>query len=332
MSFHFQRALRQNISLLVGLSGGTGSGKTFSAMRLAKGLAGDKPFAVIDTEAGRARFYADLFQFDCGDLVAPFTPSAYTEAIIAADKAGYPVVVVDSASHGYAGDGGILDMQEAELDRMAGDDWKKREACKMASWIKPKMQHKAFLQKLLQVRAHVILCFRAEQKIEMVREGGKTVIREKHGATGLDGWFPVTEKSLPFELTVSFLLLATAPGVPHPIKLPKQHQPFFPADHVITEEAGIAIGEWAAGGTPRSTSAPTIVQPATSTDLSLADDYMTYVKEFVADHDDPAAIGAWWNSAAQKEQRQTVGLTQPQLATLQQLVRDRIETLKKTAA
>jgi hypothetical protein len=81
-----------------------------------------RAFAVIDTENGRARHYADQFAFDVADLHAPFTPLAYQEAIVAAAAAGYPVVVVDSMSHEHAGDGGLLDMQEAELERMAGDD------------------------------------------------------------------------------------------------------------------------------------------------------------------------------------------------------------------
>src|SRR5678816_2121103 len=169
MPFSFRPAVRENVGLIVGLSGSSGSGKTYTAMRLAKGIAGDKPFAVIDTEAGRAKHYADQFRFDHGDLTPPFTPDRYAEAIKAADVAGYPVIVVDSASHEWAGEGGILDWQESELDRMAGDDWKKREACRMAAWIKPKMAHKSMVQRLLQVRAHLVLCFRAEPKVEMVR-------------------------------------------------------------------------------------------------------------------------------------------------------------------
>src|SRR3982751_4549937 len=99
MPFSFRPAARENVGLLIGLSGGTGSGKTFTAMRLAKGIAGDKPFAVIDTEAGRAKHYADQFKFDHGDLKPPFRPDAYLEAIVAADAAGYPVIAVDSMSH-----------------------------------------------------------------------------------------------------------------------------------------------------------------------------------------------------------------------------------------
>lgn len=247
MTFQFRAAKRQNVSLLIGLAGGTGSGKSYSAMRMASGICEDKRFAVIDTEAGRALHYADQFNFDHGDLHAPFTPDAYIEAIQAADKAGYPVIVVDSISHVWAGDGGVLDWQEAELDRMAGDDWKKREACKMAAWIKPKMSHKAMVQKLLQVRAHLVLCFRAEQKIEMVRENGKTLIVPKQSLTGLDGWIPVCEKSLPFELTASFLLTADAPGMPKPIKLQEQHRRLFPLDHPIDEESGRKVAQWASG-------------------------------------------------------------------------------------
>jgi hypothetical protein len=218
-------------------------------MRLASGIAAEKPFAVIDTEAGRAKHYSDQFLFDHGDLKPPFSPQAYAEAILAADEAKYPVIVVDSTSLEWSGEGGVLEMHEAELDRMAGDDWKKREACKMAAWIKPKTQHKRMVQRLLQVRAHLILCFRAEEKVEMVRdeETKKMVIVPKKSLTGINGWIPVCEKSLPFELTASFLLTADAPGMPKPIKLQEQHRVMFPLDKPINEESGKRVAQWASG-------------------------------------------------------------------------------------
>lgn len=255
MSFTFRPATRENVGLLVGLSGGTGSGKTYSAFRMAHGICGDQSFAVIDTEASRAKHYADQFRFDHGDLTPPFTPDRYAEAIAAADAAKYSAIVVDSMSHEWAGEGGILDWQEAELQRMAGDDFKRREACKMAAWIKPKMAHKQMTQRLLQVRAHLILCFRAEPKIEMVRgENGKMEIVEKKSLTGLHGWIPITEKNLPYELTASFLLMGDRPGVPLPIKLQAQHRDLFPLDQPITEESGARLAAWAKGGTaPRPT-------------------------------------------------------------------------------
>ena len=249
MSFQFKPAIRESVGLLIGLAGASGSGKTFSAMRLAKGICGDKPFAVIDTEAGRAKHYADTFKFDHGDLHSPFSPESYAQAIAAADTAGYAAIVVDSCSHEWAGEGGVLELQEAELERMAGDNWQKREACRMASWIKPKMAHKKMVQRLLQIRAHLILCFRAEEKVDMIRgDDGKMKIVPKVTRTGLDGWVPICEKALPYELTASFLLTSDAPGMPKPIKLQEQHRAMFPLDKPIDENSGKRIAEWAAGG------------------------------------------------------------------------------------
>lgn len=257
MASPFKRAIRENVGLWVNLIGGTGSGKTFSAFRMASGISDGKPFAVIDTENRRALHYADQFKFDHAELRAPFRPDTYAEAVLEADKAGYPVIVVDSGSHVWAGDGGILDWQEAELTRMAGDDYKRREACKMAAWIKPKMSHKQMVNKLLQVKAHIILCLRAEQKIEMVKGAdGKLIVQAKQSLTGLDGWIPVCDKNLPFEATCSFLLLAQNPGVPHPIKLQEQHRSLFPLDKPITEASGKGIAAWAAGGKELPKAAP----------------------------------------------------------------------------
>ncbi len=249
MAFTLRPAVRENVPLLIGLAGGTGSGKTYSAMRLAKGIAGGQRFAVIDTESGRAKAYAENFAFDVGEIVAPFRPQTYLDAILSIDAMKkYPVIVVDSTSHEYAGEGGILDWQEEELTRMAGTDYQKREACKMASWIKPKMEHKAFVNRLLQIRSHLILCFRAEPKTEIGKDDrGKTVVRPKQGLTGKDGWFPICEKNMPYELTTYFLLTVDRPGVPQPIKLQEQHRAFFELDKPISEECGRKLADWAKG-------------------------------------------------------------------------------------
>lgn len=129
-----------------------------------------------------------------------------------------------------------------------------KDSVKMTAWIKPKMGHKQMVSRLLQVRAHVILCFRAEEKIEIGKDAnGKTVIRPKQSLVGLDGWVPVSEKTLPFELTLSVLMTASAPGVPRPIKLQEQHRPMVPLDRPVTEDVGAALAAWAAGaGTPGS--------------------------------------------------------------------------------
>src|SRR5512138_1999029 len=246
MPFEHRPAKRADVELLIGLSGGTGSGKTYSGMRLAAGMAealGQERFAVVDTENGRALHYADFFNFEHGNLRPPFTPDSYAEAVTTFVKDGFKVVLVDSASHEWAGEGGVLEMQEAEFAAMNYDDKKK-----LLSWVRPKMAHKRMVNVLLQQRAHIILCFRAESKIEIAKEGNRTVVREKEGLTGIRGWFPVAEKNMAFELTCSLLLTQEARGVPVPIKLQEQHKHLFPLDTPITEDSGRKIIEWAQGG------------------------------------------------------------------------------------
>lgn len=263
MSITFRPATRENVGLFIGLAGPTGSGKTFSAMRLAQGIVGrNNMFAVIDTENRRALHYAPPpgkepdfktnFRFYHEQLDPPFLPDAYAEAVLKLDEAGFKAIVVDSASHEHAGEGGLLEWHERELQRMAGNDWKRREACSMAAWVSPKEAHKAMVGKLLRTRAHLIFCFRAEEKIEMMRgDDGKIKIIPKRSRIGTDGWIPICEKSLPFEMTCSFLVLPEAPGVPKPIKLQEQHRALFPLDKPIDEATGAAIAAWADGGAPR---------------------------------------------------------------------------------
>lgn len=308
-AYTFRPAKREDVSLLIGLAGGTGSGKTFTAMELAEGICGTDPFAVIDTENGRASHYADRFRFDVAELRPPFRPDAYAEAILAADAAGYKAIVVDSMSHVWAGDGGVLDWQEEELDRMAGSDWKKREAVKMAAWIKPKMSHKHMVQKLLQVKAHLILCFRAEEKVEMVKRDGKMAIVPKVTLTGLDGWVPICEKALPFELTASFLLTPDRPGYPKPIKLQEQHKALFPLDRPINAESGSLVAQWAAGGgplSPRQTRSPFDVQKTLDAfrALDVSAQQVTQRLGHAPTESDRAALGEWY--AALKLERRAV--------------------------
>lgn len=235
-------AVRQNVPLLILLAGGTASGKTESALRLATGLAGDGKICVIDTEHGRALHKADDYTFDHAELDEPFTPERYAEAIKAVDELGYSVIVIDSGSHEYEGSGGVLDIQIAEFERMG-----KKDTARMASWIAPKHRHKTYVQALLRARAHVILAHRAEDKVEVVKEDGKTVVRPKRTLTGAEGWVPICERRLPFEATVSLLLTADAPGVPKAIKLEERHRALVPLDKPLDENVGRALAGWAAG-------------------------------------------------------------------------------------
>lgn len=273
----FRPARRERVGLLCGIAGASGSGKTFSALRLARGLAGDKPFGFIDTENGRALHYADNFDFEHAVLDPPFRPERYVEAIQAAEAAGYPVIVVDSASHEYSGTDGLQDWHEEELTRMAGDNQGKRNALSAPAWNKPKTAHAKFVNDLLRVKAHLILCLRARQAIEMVEveENGrkKTVVRPTQALDSFDGWLIETEHKrapLAFELTCSFLLVPDRPGIPQPMKLPDPLRQLVPLDQPLSEETGRALGEWAAGNPDASKAARGRRRPAAEAQQSDA--------------------------------------------------------------
>lgn len=251
MGFTFKKAERSGTHAIVGFMGGTGAGKTFSALEFATGLSGGKPFAFIDTEAGRALHYADDFNFQHGELAPPFRPGAYLEAILAAEKAGFPVIVVDSMTHEHAGEGGILDMHDEEYKRLGS-----RDAVKMLAWVKPKKEHKRMVSKLLQLRAHLVLCFRAEPKLKMVKaiENGREVSKPVDA-----GWLPICAKGLEFEMTASFMLSHEKPGTIEPrsieetgagyaIKVPKPLLSIFEGSYRLNRIHGQRVAEWAEGG------------------------------------------------------------------------------------
>jgi len=252
---NFTKAKRQNVSLIAGIAGPSGGGKTYSALRFATGLAAGAPIAAIDTERGRMLHYADEFDFEYAELDAPFSPKRYGEAIEAALKLNPGVVIVDSFSHEWAGEGGVLDMQQAEYERMGS-----RDAVKVASWIKPKAEHKLLINHvLLRLPCHLILCLRAEDKIEIVKNEttGKTEVIAKKTLAGHEGWIPVTGKEVPYELTVSLVVTPDNPGVPKPIKLEEHHRSLVFTDVPLDEATGERLAAWAKGSAPNPSGADT---------------------------------------------------------------------------
>ena len=105
--FRYTRAHRKNVKILLGIAGASEAGKTWSAMTLGQALAGNLPFAMIDTERNRGKHYADDFNFEHFALAAPFAPEAFLTKVQEVEKRGFPVAVVDSFSHEWSGIGGV---------------------------------------------------------------------------------------------------------------------------------------------------------------------------------------------------------------------------------
>lgn len=275
MSYTFRPAIREQTKLLVGIAGASGSGKTFSALTLATGLAGPGgKIGFIDTEAGRALHYADKFKFDHCELEPPFKPARFREVIQAAEAAKYDVIIIDSFSHEWSGEGGCLDWADAEVARGQKSP---------SNWIVPKAAHKNLVSRLLQARAHLIFCLRAEEKIaiEKVMKDG----REKTVVVPI-GWKAICEKNFMYEMTVSFVMTPDAPGIGRPEKLQDQHRHIFPEGQRIGIDAGRMLAEWASGGAATSSRGPD-----------------PYLAASEAAERGTATLSAWWSGEGRPHQK-----------------------------
>lgn len=262
MSFTFRPAsgFTERHGLFVALVGGTNSGKTYSALRLARGIAGPKgKIAVLDTEGGRTLHLKDQFAFDVSMMDPPFRPARFAEAARDAEAAGYDCLVIDSFSMEWVGLGGVLEWHAQELDRMAGDDHRKRERVKMAAWIKPKSSHKEMVFSFLQRRMPVIFSIRGEETVKPGEAGEKPAKLFK----------AICNQAFLFEVTVSFRLATERKGVidlsdPASWKMEGAHRDIFRDGEQLSEAHGERLAAWAKGGSvppPAPEPQPTPVLP-----------------------------------------------------------------------
>ncbi len=124
MSFQFKRARKTQKKLRMALMGPSGAGKSFTALMLATALAEGGPIALLDTERGSASLYSDRFTFDSCELES-FNPQHYIDAINASVDAGYSVLIIDSLSHAWSGEGGVLDQVNKRGGNSFTDGWGK---------------------------------------------------------------------------------------------------------------------------------------------------------------------------------------------------------------
>ena len=250
-SWTSEPAVRRAVPVLVGLHGPSGAGKTFSALRVAAGLEriSKRPTFVVDTESGRALHYADGFKFVHVPFDPPFDPDSYVEVLRYCHAQGAGQVVVDSISHEWEGEGGVLELHAAELERLSGGDYKKAERFNMIAWNKAKTAHNRLRTLVARSPMHLICCFRAKPKLKMER--GKEPVNL--------GYQPIGGTDILFELMISGLLLPGSKGVPTwrsevagedtTIKIPKQFDQLIAGwTGPLSEDFGEQLGKWAAGG------------------------------------------------------------------------------------
>lgn len=244
----YQSAKRRGTKLLVGLTGFSGSGKTVSALRLARGIVGEKGcIALLDTESGRGSMYAGevplneqgqpdgpAMIYDVDELEAPFEPKRYIDKIQGARKHGADLLIIDSASHSWEGIGGVLDMADA-LEPKFGQ---------FGKWNKPKGESRKLSNEILHCGMHIIVNMRGKDKHVQVPDPEKP---GKKMITSL-GLTPIIDDRILYELTVS--LYMKDDKTPEWRKGVGALERLFITGRFINESHGQAMRAWADGGEP----------------------------------------------------------------------------------
>lgn len=158
----FQTVTRKKAKLRMALTGVSGAGKTLSALYIAYGITGDwNKIALIDTEHERARFYADRSDLNTGSFLyaafpPPYSPDRYKQLVQEGAKAVGPdgVVIVDSFSHAWNNEGGVLEIK----DRIAAQQGKNS----YTAWNEAGREQNSLVNTILAVDCHTIVTMRSK--------------------------------------------------------------------------------------------------------------------------------------------------------------------------
>lgn len=223
----FQRAQRKKAKARIGICGPAGAGKTKGALRLAFGIGGK--IAVIDTEHGSAELYSDMGEYDVAPITPPYDPDKYIQLIKDAERAGYGVIIIDSLSHAWAGEGGLLEFVDK---KSAGGN-------KFAAWRDATPKHNRLIDAMLQSPCHIIATMRSKTEYVVEQnEKGKTVPKKV-------GTAPVQREGMDYEFTLVFDVEQTR----HVATVSKDRTGMFDGFcDMLTEDHGSHIREWLDGG------------------------------------------------------------------------------------
>lgn len=251
------------LTLSIGLSGGSGTGKTYTALLMARGIAetvtGKKGAKIgyVDTENRRALHYKatfpEMMHFDFkavdegGNLVG-FGPERWIDVIDAAEEAELPVLILDSFSHAWEGVGGVLDLHATTLDRLTGGNDALADKRSQLAWAEVKPRYRRLIDRIVRARTNIIICTRAKPVMQNgfgnnAKNARKTKTRREDVP-----WDPASDGDLMFEMTTMVILDPSAPGCPvHQIKVADQFKNLLDPRRPMGEATGRAMAEWAKG-------------------------------------------------------------------------------------
>lgn len=198
----FKKATKTESKLRMAISGPSGSGKTYTALEVATGLMGidaldgkapDGTIAVIDTEHGSARKYADRFNFDVIELDS-FHHNKYIEAIEAAVKEGFKVLIIDSLSHCWFGKDGAMEQVDKASQKSNG-----QAGNKFAAWSGVTPLQNKLIDTIISSNLHIIATMRTKTEYVVEEKNGKQVPRKI-------GLAPIQREGVDYEFDLATIM------------------------------------------------------------------------------------------------------------------------------
>src|ERR1017187_550004 len=218
-----EQASRKRVKLRMNIASPSGFGKTYGALLIAFGITNDwQRIAVIDTENDSASLYSHLGKYQTLKLNPPHSPERYIRAIKTCEDAGMELIIIDSITHVWKGQGGLLEYQNALGGRYQ-------------DWAKATPLYQQWLNAILSSKCHIITTNRKKQGYNMITEGNKTKVEK----AGLDDEI---RDGYEYEMTVALEIINDK----HMAKASKDRTQLFvdKPEFIISIETGKAILDW----------------------------------------------------------------------------------------
>lgn len=247
MALQFKKAQKSAVAIKIGIGGPSGSGKTMSSLLLSFGLIkAEHPewsddrcwdaICLIDTENGSGSLYTGdtvgethIGAYNTIDMAPPFTPASFIDAIHMAEEHGMRVIIIDSLTHVWTGEGGSLDKQ-GKIAARTGNSY--------TAWRDVTPEHNRLVDTMLQSKCHVIADMRAKMDYEQVKGGnGKSQVKAVGmGVQMRDG--------IEYEFTTFFML-----DYEHTANATKDRTHLFDGQYfTITPKTGSMFYQWLTSG------------------------------------------------------------------------------------
>ncbi|HFJ9286963.1 TPA: AAA family ATPase [Bacillus toyonensis] len=238
--FQVTEAQREKMKAVIGFIGCSGSGKTAGALLTAYGMMREaypdipeedawKKIGVVDTEHNRSKLHVGLVygetkvgRFLHLDFPPPYTTERYNAAVGIMKQAGVEVIIIDSLSHNWQGEGGIVETHGG----MSGNSFQ--------NWGKLASETTKLIKTLTQNDVHILATLRTKTEYVVESDSNGKMAPRKVGTK------PVQKDELEYEFMLNFVI-----DIEHVATTSKDNTQMFEGHpQKITADVGRKLYQW----------------------------------------------------------------------------------------